>query len=146
MEDGTTATKLFMRGTTRYVAGSRFKYTPDVIDFNYQSLVNAISDAIDKQMAEDGAQYFTEQRNNIYNTLVQELNFDDLMAEFNNIINNLIQSKSEDEFKSYWQPRIVQITDKYLGKGQLVSKCSRDQVEALDLIVTDLKELVSSAN
>lgn len=146
LEDGATTTKLFMRGTPRYVAGSRFKYTPDVIDFNYQSLVNAISDAIDQQMAEDGTEYFTEQRSNVYAAPVQELNFDDLMTEFNNIINNLIQTKPEDEFKSYWQPRIVQITDKYLGKGQLVSKCSRDQVEALDLIVTDLKELVSSAN
>ena len=47
------ATKLFMRGTPRYVAGSRFKYTPDVIDFSYKNLVDAIEEAIDKAMAED---------------------------------------------------------------------------------------------
>ena len=133
-----------MRGTPRYVAGSRFKYTPDVIDFNYKSLVDAIGDAIDKQMKEDGTEYFTDNRSNLYKPVVQELNFDDLMAEFQGIINGLIESKEEAEFKEYWQPRIVQITDKYLGKGQLVSKCSRDQVEALDLIVTDLKELVNA--
>lgn len=144
LEDGSTATKLFMRGTPRYVAGSRFKYTPDVIDFNYKSLVDAIGDAIDKQMEEDGTEYFTDNRSNLYKPVVQELNFDDLMAEFQGIINGLIESKEEAEFKEYWQPRIVQITDKYLGKGQLVSKCSRDQVEALDLIVTDLKELVNA--
>ena len=144
LEDGSTATKLFMRGTPRYVAGSRFKYTPDVIDFNYKSLVDAIGDAIDKQMEEDGTEYFTDNRSNLYKPVVQELNFDDLMAEFQGIINGLIESKEEAEFKEYWQPRIVQITDKYLGKGQLVSKCSRDQIEALDLIVTDLKELVNA--
>ena len=33
------------------------------------------------------------------------------------------------------------ITDKYLGRGQKVSQCSREQTEALSLIVDDLKEL-----
>ena len=141
-EDGTTSTKLFMRGTPRYVAGSRFKYTPDYIDFNYPSLVKAIGDAIDKQMEEDGTEYFTDERSNLYKDTRDELNFDDLMDSFNSIVNNLIDNTEEEEFKSYWQPRIVQITDKYLGKGMKVSQCSRDQVEALDLIVTDLQELV----
>lgn len=141
-EDGTTSTKLFMRGTPRYVAGSRFKYTPDYIDFNYPSLVKAIGDAIDKQMEEDGTEYFTNERSNLYKDTRDELNFDDLMDSFNSIVNNLIDNTEEEEFKSYWQPRIVQITDKYLGKGMKVNQCSRDQVEALDLIVTDLQELV----
>ena len=44
-EDGTTHTTLFMRGTPRFVAGSRFKYTPESIEFTYDNLVNAIGDA-----------------------------------------------------------------------------------------------------
>ena len=36
-----------MRGTPRYEAGSRFKYTPDYIDFSYNNLVSAISEAIE---------------------------------------------------------------------------------------------------
>lgn len=141
-EDGTTSTKLFMRGTPRYVAGSRFKYTPDYIDFNYESLVKSICDAIDKQMAEDGSQFFTDERNNLYKDTQDELDFDELIGTFNSIVNSLIENNTEENFKEYWQPRIVQITDKYLGKGMKVNQCSRDQVEALDLIVTDLKELV----
>jgi hypothetical protein len=140
--EGHTSTKLFMRGTPRYVAGSRFKYTPDYIDFTYKDLVNAIGDAIDKQMAEDGVEYFTDTRNNLYTPVTVELNFDDLMATFNSLIEKLVNEKTD--FDSYWSPRIVQITDKYLGKGMKVSQCSRDQVEALDLIVTELKELVNS--
>jgi hypothetical protein len=135
-----------MRGTPRYIAGSRFKYTPDYIDFNYNALVKAISDAIDKQAAEDGTEYFTNERNNLYSNVTQELDFDELVDSFNSIVNNLIANNSEEYFKSYWQPRIVQITDKYLGKGQKVNQCSRDQVEALDLIITDLKELTENLN
>lgn len=143
-EDGTTSTKLFMRGTPRYVAGSRFKYTPDYIDFTYNDLVKAIGDAIDKQMEEDGTEYFTDERTNLYTNVTQELDFDELVGTFNSIVNTLIENNDKEKFESYWQPRIVQITDKYLGKGQKVNQCSREQTEALDLIVTDLKELVAS--
>lgn len=139
-EDGTNSTKLFMRGTPRFEAGSRFKYTPDYIDFTYKNLVDAIADAIDKQMEEDGAEYFTESRENVYKE-VTTLDFDKLMAEFTEIVNALIANNPEDKFNEYFKPRITQITEAHLGKGQLVSKCSRDQVEALDLIVSDLKEL-----
>lgn len=145
-KEGKTSTKLFMRGTPRYIAGSRFKYTPDYIDFNYQSLVDAIGMAIDKQMEEDGSEYFTDERSNLYKDTRAELDFDELLNSFNTIVNDLIMQKSNEEFKEYWQPRIVQITDRYLGKGMKVSQCSRDQVEALDLIVTDLKELIKSVD
>lgn len=142
-KDGVTTTKLFMRGTPRYIAGSRFKYTPDSINFTYSDLVKAIGDAIDKQMEEDGAEYFTDERTNLYSDVTQTLDFDELVGTFNSIVNSLIENNDKEKFESYWQPRIVQITDKYLGKGQKVNQCSREQTEALDLIVTDLKELVA---
>ena len=142
MPDGTSATKLFMRGTPRFVAGSRFKYTPDCIDFNYKSLVSAIGDAIDQQMAEDGAQYFTEERNNLYTATTKDLDFDALMVEFGDIITQISVKSEEDTFKTYWEPRITQVIETYLGKGAKVSQCSRDQVEALDLIVSELKEFI----
>lgn len=142
-EDGTFSTKLFMRGTTRYLAGSRFKYTPDYIDFNYNSLVNAICDAIDKQMQEDGAEYFTDEKVNLYNTQTIELDFDELLNTFNSITSSLESTSDEDKFTNYWAPRITQITDKYLGKGVKVYQCSREQTEALSLIVDDLKELLN---
>ena len=143
LADGNTVPKLFMRGTPRYVAGSRFKYTPEVIDFNYNSLVNAICEAIDKQAAEDGAQYFTETRNNLYTATTKELDFDELMGQFNDILTKVMTTAEEETFTTYWQPRITQIIETYLGKGSKVSQCTRDQVEALDLIVSELKDLVA---
>ena len=133
-------TMLFMRGTNRYMAGSRFKYTPDYIEFSYQNLTNAIADAIDAQAKEDGKEYFTDERSNLYIPKEEELNFDDLMLEFQNIINRLI-TKAGESFESKYTPRITQITEKYLGRGNKVSQCSRDQVEVLSLIVEELKEL-----
>ena len=71
------------------------------------------------------------------------------MTEVYNIIANIPGSadpKGETEdgqkFKEYWQPRITQIIEKYLGKGKKIKDATRDQVEAIDLIVTDLKDII----
>ena len=140
-DKGENVTKLFIRGTPRFEAGSRFKYTPDYIDFSYTNLVNAISDAIDKQAKEEGENFFTDTKTNIYTDTTSELDFDELMSKCSEIITSLINGNSQEIFEEFYQPRIIQITDKYLGRGQKMSQCSREQVEALSLIFDDLKEL-----
>ena len=142
-KDGNNLTKLFMRGTPRYEAGSRFKYTPDYIDFSYDNLVTAINDAIDQQAKEDGNQYFTDKKVNLYEDTTKNYNFDELMKNCNEIIKNLIENNTDEHFMEYYQPRIVQITDHYLGRGQKMSQCSREQVEALSLIYDDLQALAA---
>ena len=141
-EDGTIHTTLFMRGTPRFVAGSRFKYTPDSIEFSYDNLVNAIGDAIDRQAKDFGGQYVTDAPTTAHVT-EPELNFDDLMNQFNTLVSK-IQNATGGAFGTTWAPRIVDITDKYLGKGKKVSEMSRDQVEQLVLIVDDLTEAVGN--
>lgn len=142
-EDGSISTKLFMRGTPRYIAGSRFKYTPNVIDFTYDNLVKAICDAIDKQMEEDGSEYFTDKYQNLHSAPI-ELDFDELLNEFNNLVSEITSKVDDDKFKEFWSPRITQIIERYLGKGQKVNNISREQTEALDLIISDFKELIKN--
>ena len=137
--EGNDKTLLFMRGTQRFEAGSRFKYTPNYIEFNYENLVNAIADAIDKQAQEDGTELFTNERENNYIDTSSTLDFDALMTEFNSYISKF--SEDEEKMGSYYAPRITQIIDKYLGKGKKVNDMSRDQVEQLVLIIDDLKTL-----
>ena len=148
-EAGEERVVMFMRGTSRYEAGSRFKYTPDYIDLSYDNLVKAISDAIDRQEEEVGAELFTDKRENVHLDTTSNLDFDELKKEFGNIIANIPGSMDKDleteegkHFAEYWRPRIVQVIEKYLGKGRTIEGLSRDQVEALDLIVADMKELV----
>ena len=142
LEDGRTTTIGFMRGTPRFVAGSRFKYTPDSIEFSYANLVNAIGDAIDRQAKDFGGQYVTDAPTTAHVT-EPELDFDDLMNQFNTLVSK-IQNATGGAFGTTWAPRIVAITDKYLGKGKKVSEMSRDQVEQLVLIVDDLTEAVGN--
>ena len=137
--EGNDKTLLYMRGTQRFEAGSRFKYTPDYIEFNYENLVNCIAEAIDKQAEEDGKELFTDERENNYVDTSSHLDFDELMAEFNKLITKF--SADEEKMASFYAPRITQIIDKYLGKGKKVNEMNRDQVEQLVLIIDDLKDL-----
>ena len=138
-EDGSIHTVGFMRQTPRFVAGSRFKYTPDSIEFNYNNLVNAISDAIDKQAAEYANHFVTDA--SATTESVQPLDFDELMDQFNTLVEK-IQNATGAAFGTNWAPRIVEITDKYLGKGKKVSDATPKQVEQLELIVNELIEQV----
>lgn len=141
-EDGTTHTILFMRGTPRFVAGSRFKYTPDSIEFNYNNLVNAIGEAIDKQAEEIGGKFVTDVKSTVHN-VVERPSFEDLMKDFKTLVAQ-IKEATGPEFGTKWAPQITEITNRYLGVGKKVNDCTAEQTEQLDLIINDLKEAVAN--
>lgn len=140
LEDGTSKVKITLRSMDGTIAaGGRFKYIDPEINGDYNALVDALNKAIDKEAQLTGNQFVTDERNVIKETV---LDFDALMAEFNSLLTNIVNSHSEEEFNSNYAPRITQITDKYLGKGKKVSACTRDQVEMISLIVTEMHDLV----
>lgn len=145
-ESGNEKVMAFCRGTSRFEAGSRFKYMPEYFELSYKNLVNAIGDAIDKQENEEGSDYFTDEVQNAYKDTTSQLDYDELVKEFNELVQSIPgfneDNDTEDgkKFAEYWVPVIKQITEKYLGKGNTITKSSRDQVEAISLVVIDLKE------
>lgn len=116
--------------------GSRFKYMVPEINFSYDSLVEALNNAIDEEAKHTGKEFITEQRN--VEEKIPDLNFDELMDQFTQLIQSIPKEKME-----YFAPRITEITNKYLGKGKKVSNATREQVEQISLIVFDLKELLA---
>lgn len=140
-EDGSTHTVLYMRGTPRFVAGSRFKYTPEFIEFTYDNLVNAIGDAIDKQAEAMNGKFVTDARTDAYQKK-ESPKFEDMMTEFKDLTKK-IQDAAGEEFKTKWTPKITHIVDKYLGKGKKVNDCTEAQSEQLELILSDLKDAVA---
>lgn len=128
-------TRLFMRGTPRFVAGSRFRFTPDSIEFNYKSLVEAIADAIDKEEQASGSEYITNAPMSHEHMNEPTYNFGALMDEFQTIVGAIMnQSPSK-------APQITAIIDKHLGKGKKVNDCTPEQAPQIDLIIFDLKRL-----
>ena len=134
--------KLTIRSDDDSIAcGSRFKYIASEIDFSYEAFVKAINDAIDEEVKEKGEEFVTTER--AKPVVENELNYDELMEEFNALISKISEIASEEEMDKYWAPRITEITDKYLGTGKKVSQCTRAQVEQISLIVSELQELLA---
>ena len=113
--------------------GCRFKYIRPVIDFEYNELVKALNEAIDKEaQVTDSALFTSERETSVVSTT---FNYDALMAEFGNIVGDLM-----GQDPNYYGPRITQIVDKYLGKGKKVSDATIDQAEFISLIINEIKE------
>ena len=133
--DNGNATKLFLRETPRFMAGSRFKHIAPVIDFNYDALVKALNDAIDAEAAEHGATAVVETATTNVHVEEKTYDFDAMMEEFQQIVGDIIAQSPNLATK------ISAIVDSHLGKGKKVSECTAEQAEQLDLILFDLKQL-----
>ena len=135
--EGGQQTRLFLRGTPRYVAGSRFKYTPDSIEFSYENLVDCIAQAIEKEASTNKDRVTDKSINTeIYNT-EPVYDFAAMMDEFQDIVGRLVQKSPQMAAK------ITSIVDKHLGKGKKVGDCTEANAPQLDLIIYDLKDLVN---
>lgn len=139
--EGNAKTVLYMRGTPRFIAGSRFKYTPDKIDFSYENLVNAIADAVDMQAKESGGELITDEKTTEHD-VAPMASFEDQMVEFKKLVTQIQKNVGKDEFKNTWTAKITAVTDKYLGVGKKINDCTAAQSEQLTLILDDLKDLV----
>lgn len=138
--DGNNTRKMVLRSKDGSIAcGCRFKYIVNEVNADYDSLVKALNDAIDEEAKQKGNQYVT---NDKLITDSRELDFDEVKNKFDSIVSKIITSHSEEEMNNVWGPKINQITEKYLGKNKKASQCTRDQVEQLNLIVSDLEELI----
>ena len=134
-DEGNTTVNLYMRGTPRFEAGSRWKHTPAVIEFNYQNLVNAIADAIDKQEKEDGVTA-TDKHVNLYKDNAK-YDFNEVKEKISETIKAILEEDEDNAAK------ITKIVDKHLGKGRRIAEAEEEQVDMLVLIYDDLKELIS---
>ena len=132
-EDGTKVKLLLRSSDGRIACGCRFKYIAPVIDFNYESLAKALTDAIDKEAQETGGRYITEERD--VGPIAMTYDYDELMSEFKVIVSELMAKDKEK-----YAPYITQVVDKYLGKGKKVGDTTPDQAELIYAIVSELKE------
>ena len=114
--------------------GCRFKYIPNEITTNYHELVKALQSAIDKEAAETGGKFVTDEK--ITMPVAPTYDFDALTKEFQELVGELMTANQSNSSK------ITAIVERYLGKGKKVVECVPEQSEQLDLIVSDLKALL----
>ena len=132
-QNGSENSVLVLRDNTGFIeCGCRFKYIPDVIEMNYKALVDTIHAAIDKEAAEHGNQFVTDEK--MVKSEAPTYDFDALMTEFQEIVGELMQKDPNVGAK------ITEIIDKFLGKGKKVTEATREQAEIIYLIINEIKE------
>lgn len=135
-EDVTGTRYMYFKGNRYIKAGSRFKYIPDKVKFGYQELVDAVNDAIDKQVGTDG---ITAERNeNFYQS--EERPFNDVMDEAKEIWGKILDKDDSDQTVE----EMSKIIEKNFGSRILLSQTSPSQQEYLELTVSDLNDLYNS--
>lgn len=112
----------------RFLAKSRYKYIEPKIELDYDALINAIYDAIDKQVKETGGEA-TDIAN--VNTV---LDFDVLMEEAKTIWGRVIQQEKAEEASK--------ILEEEFGKPTRFSEITADQVDKLNIVLMRIKDIV----
>lgn len=138
IDEQTKQRKLIIRSLDGTVdCGSRFKYMVNEVPLDYDALINALNEAIDKEAKENDNKFVTEERTQ---PIVEEEPYDyySLMNEFNELVQKLMSENQTNAMK------ITAIVDKYLGKGKKVSDSTPSQVDLIHLIVEEIKsELIN---
>ena len=113
--------------------GGRFKYIKNEFPMSYENLVNAVSEAIDKEAEEHGNEYVTDEKETVTQKPVYD--FDELMSEFQGLAGDIMTANASNSAK------ITAIIEKYLGKKKKIAEATPEQVEMVYLIVQDLRDL-----
>lgn len=126
---------MFMRGTSKFEAGARFKYIAPYIKFDYDNIVKALHDAIDEEAKHGNENYVTNDKINNYETEI--LDFDEIFKETQELISKIMEKDEK------YSALITESVENRLGKGRLLRDANRVQVEQVNMILNDLKNLIA---
>jgi hypothetical protein len=139
-ENGQAIRSFVTRRTPTIMAGSRLPYLDAVIPFSYESLVDAIGRAIDRQQEIDGAE--------VVDTAIAQvetkLDYNALMAEAGNLWQQIVVI--DGEVNEDAARRVQKRVEMIFGRIVKISEITEDQVDLLNLVVMDMRDLVEEAN
>lgn len=136
-ENGQAVRSFITRRTPTIMAGSRLPYLDAVIPFSYESLVDAIGRAIDRQQEIDGAK--------VVDTAIAQveskLDYNALMTEASALWKQIVVVNGEvnEDAARRVQKRVEMI----FGRVVKISEITEDQVDLLNLVVMDMRDLVT---
>lgn len=127
-EDGSDKRYIYFRESEDYMAKCRFKYIAPRVEFSYDSIVNAIYEAIDKEVADKGGTSTEE-----VNPYTQQ-SFDDLIEEARGLWGQVIQKEVIADANK--------ILEEEFGQPIKFSQIMPEQIEHLKNVLLKIKEIL----
>lgn len=135
-EDGIAERRLITRETPTIKAGSRLPYLAQTIPFSYESLVNAIGDAIDKQQQLDGATVVDSVEKV---SIGEDLTFEEIRAEAANLWAKITEDGTNEDAAI----RIGKKVEMIFGMPKRLSEITEDQKDLFYLALLDMRDMLS---
>lgn len=130
---------LYTTDSPTITAGSRYGYLAPRIPFGYKQLVDAISDAIDKDIAENGGQA-TNALPSYLTSKETKRDFADVMEDAKIEFERLVGEDNPDADTNY--AKIQKIIATYFGTSDFrLSEATEDQQDLLEAALADMKAL-----
>ena len=130
-DKGQSSRYLYTRATPFIFAGSRYKYLEEKIPFGYDSLVNGIGDAIEKQIKMDGA-IPTD-----HTVLKPDFSYADLMNQAKGLWVKLTANNNEKNTLA-----ILKIVEEEIGPDVKISEITESQKDILEIIIKRMEEII----
>ena len=137
-ENGNAIRQFVTRRTPTIMAGNRLPYLDPIIPFSYDSLVDAIGRAIDKQQEMDGAQVV----DTTVSAVADKLDYNAIRAEAAQLWAKLTTNadgSADEEMARRVQKRIEMV----FGRVIKLSEITEDQVDLFNLVLLDMRELAA---
>lgn len=139
-EQGEGIRRFITRRTPTVMAGSRLPYLDAVIPFSYESLVDAIGRAIDKQQEMDGVKVVDTAEVKIE----EKLDYSKLKDEALTLWKKLVGEG--ENVDADMANRILKRVEMIFGRPMRLSEITEDQVDLYNLVLIDMRELASEKN
>lgn len=137
---GESTRYLYTRSTPTVFAGSRYQYLEPKIKFGYNELVEAIGQAIDKDVELNGAQV-TDHTEIVQ---IKSRPFQEVMDEARNIWSSYLESAATDEDKEHHLMIMKDVIKRVFGNEEFkLSQAIPSQVDLVELFNSEMMELMS---
>lgn len=138
-EDGKVIpSSAYLAETDQWFARSRFETTPTYIPvWSAEAFEEAVNKGIEGLEEKTGVKAVTYDEQKAQNTTV-EYDYDETMAEIQEVGQKFIDANKIDE--------LTDIVESTLGKGAKVSECTKKQIEAMVIILDNLKDKAEELN
>ena len=135
-EKGERHRVLYTAETPTIKAGNRFTYFPPVIDFSYQSVLDNLSNAIEAEAINNNATVVDK-----LEVQQDKLDYNAIRAEAQELWTRLVGQG--DNINEEMARRILKRVEMIFGRPVKLSEITEDQVDLLNLVVMDMRDLVT---
>lgn len=135
-EKGEQKRVLYTSETPTVKAGNRFTFFPPVIDFSYEAVLNHLSDAIEAEATQNNAKVVDK-----IEATQEKLDYNEIRSEMSMLWKKLVGDG--DNVNEEMAKRIMKRVEMIFGRSIKLSEITEDQVELMQLVVIDMRDLAS---